>query len=97
MKNRFFISICWVLFSINWVIPATLDEAPPNIAELNISEKINVPPSANSGAYATFDTLFERVIGLGYRCSTKGQINRYFVPEQPRILRTKFGQEDLFD
>lgn len=42
------------------------------------------------------DTVFERVIGLGFWCATKGQINAYFCPELP-WMKTKKGHADLFD
>lgn len=46
--------------------------------------------------YATLDTVFERVIGLGDWCLTKGQVNRYFAPDLP-LMCTKPGHADLFD
>ncbi len=66
------------------IVDALLDAAP-------ISS-----PSASIDKYADLDTVFERVIGLGYWCLTKGQINKYFAPEL-HLMSTKKGHADLFD
>ena len=52
--------------------------------------------TGSGGEYANLDTVFERVIGLGYWCETKGQINAYFQPEKP-WMETKKGHADIFD
>ena len=49
-----------------------------------------------SNSYATLDTVFDRIIGLGHYCQTKGEINTYFVPELS-LGKTKKGHGDLFD
>ena len=45
-------------------------------------------------SYATLDTVFDRIIGLGYHCQTKAQINAYFLSPW---WSTKKGHGDLFD
>lgn len=66
------------------IVDALLDAAPIS------------PPSASVDGYANLDTVFERVIGLGHWCLTKGQINKYFAPEL-HLMATKKGHADLFD
>jgi len=64
---------------------AVIDMAPDEIVE-----------GACRTEYASLDTVFERVIGLGHICTTKGQINNYFSPGAP-LMKTKKGHADLFD
>ncbi len=66
------------------IVDALLDGAPIS------------PPSASIDGYASLDTEFERVIGLGHWCLTKGQINKHFAPEL-HLMATKKGHADLFD
>ena len=49
-----------------------------------------------TGKYANFETNFDRIIGLGHNCATKGIINAYFNPDAPNN-QTKKGHADLFD
>ncbi len=59
----------------------------------NILSQLN---SDHASGYANIDTVFERVIGLGSDCMTKGQINTYLNPTSD-WRSTKKGHADLFD
>ena len=71
--------------SAGFISAAAIAEISPEVAE-----------RASSTEYATLDTVFERVIGLGRNCLTKGQINLFFNPQNSQF-QTKSGKADLFD
>ncbi|MBA4249103.1 MAG: hypothetical protein C0432_00055 [Candidatus Puniceispirillum sp.] len=56
----------------------------------------DICPCDHLSEYATMDTVFERIIGLGSDCVTKGQINLYFCPTED-WKATKKGHADLLD
>lgn len=59
--------------------------------------KISQIISSYISDYATMDTTFERVIGLGKCCYTKSSINQYFQPQEKNVFKTKPGHSDLLD
>lgn len=76
-------------------------EAKPLVTPLVTADTILavtkvVTPNVDTCGYANLGTVFERVIGLGHWCLTKGQINKYFAPEL-HLMKTKKGHADLFD
>ena len=72
--------------SAGFISAAAIAEISPEVAE-----------RASSTEYATLDTVFERVIGLGNMCMTKKQINQFFNPSSSDDRNTKKGHADLFD
>ena len=61
-----------------------------------ISQSSSEPEDSCTEVYANLDTVFDRVIGIGWRCCTKSNINKYFNPEA-EYTATKKGHADLFD
>lgn len=97
-----FLSIDVWASEISEIVAANSDkEAKPFVSPLVTADTIlNATKDALtiivSEGYANLNTVFERVIGLGHWCLTKGQINKYFAPKL-HLMNTKKGQADLFD
>jgi len=88
MKNRYFVSSCLVLLTINLAIFSTCIEPLSDALE-----SVSTQQNATTNGYSIADTTFDRVIGLGHRCTTYRQIKRYFSPDR----HGKKRQEDLFN
>ncbi|CAO5675411.1 MAG: hypothetical protein NEHIOOID_00524 [Holosporales bacterium] len=74
------------------------EQAPQDTALIAATQEmsISIPRGLPDPLAFNPDQPFERVITLGWWCSTKGAVNYYFNPESP-IAKTKKGHADLFD
>lgn len=105
MKNFLFLitffvfSYCYASEPLSRVLTSPIEEnieiGTDQIA-MQTADFTEIPKEITSHAYATQDTIFERVITLGHICTTKSQVNVYFNPG-PDSRQTKKGHGDLFD
>lgn len=99
--NNYFLLLNVIL---SWCV-VTAAELHNDVGELDQMDvvagerQVEIPLGIVS-AYATLDTIYERVIGLGRNCLTKAQINLYFdrlIEDQSKWEKVKPGQADIFD